>query len=245
MTSAGLDRVEAATVMVIGLGGVGSWCAEALARWHCAEFGAVGPAEFIPLLEQSGLILPVGRWIFRTAAETCARWQEAMPGFMMGINLSNLQLEDPTFIGYMEKTLQRSGADPSNVVVELTESYLASNVEALEEYLGRLRALHVRISMDDFGTGYSSLGVLKQYPIDVVKIDRTFVKGVQASAFDSAFIQFVVDLCHKLSIQVCLEGVETPEELEAVRPMNLNYYQGFYFGRPMPAGVFEERFLRN
>ena len=217
--------------------------AEALCRWRCDKYGPVSPVEFIPLLEESGLILPVGRWIFRTAAETCARWQRQMPCFMMGINLSNLQLEDPTFIGYMEETLQKSGANPSNVVVELTESYLASNVAALEEYLGRLRAMRVKISMDDFGTGYSSLGVLKQYPIDVVKIDRTFVKGVQASAFDSAFIQFVVDLCQKLGIQVCLEGVETAEELAVVQPMHLNYYQGFFFGRPISAPEFEARFL--
>ena len=103
--------------------------------------------------------------------------------------------------------------------------------------------MRVKISMDDFGTGYSSLGVLKQYPIDVVKIDRTFVKGVQASAFDSAFIQFVVDLCQKLGIQVCLEGVETAEELAVVQPMHLNYYQGFFFGRPISAPEFEARFL--
>ena len=199
--------------------------------------------EFIPLLEESGLILPVGRWIFRTAAESCARWQARMPAFMMGINLSNLQLEDPSFIDFMEQTLLDSGAAPSGVVVELTESYLASNVEALSTYLQRLHNLNVLVSMDDFGTGYSSLGVLKQYPIDIIKIDRTFVRGIKSSAFDQAFIQFVVDLCHKLGVGVVLEGVETSEELDVVAPMNLNYYQGFYFGHPVPPERFEREFL--
>lgn len=217
--------------------------AEALCRWQCEKLGAVSPVEFIPILEQTGLILPVGRWIFRRAVETCARWQKIMPEFMMGVNLSNLQLEDPTFIDFMEHTILDSGATPSRVVVELTESYLASNVEALSTYLERLHHMHVLVSMDDFGTGYSSLGVLKQYPIDIVKIDRTFVKGVQSSAFDSAFIQFVVDLCHKLGINVLLEGVETREELDVVSPMRLNFFQGYFFGHPMPAERFERELL--
>ena len=217
--------------------------AEALARWRCDKYGAVGPDEFIPLLEQSGLILPVGRWIFEEVLRTCARWSKQVPEFDMGVNLSYMQLEDPDFFDFMQHTVERTGVDPKHIILELTESYLASNMEQIAERLVGIRHSGIRVAMDDFGTGYSSLGVLKQAPIDIAKIDRTFIKGIQSSPFDNAFLRLVVELCSVLGIDTCLEGVETEDEFDAVLPMQLSYLQGFLLGRPLPADEFEQSFL--
>lgn len=219
--------------------------AEALARWSCDKYGAVGPDEFIPLLEQSGLILPVGRWIFEDVLRVCARWEKTMPTFNMSINLSYIQLEDKDFCDYITESIRKANVDPTNIILELTESYLAANMTQIAERLIGIRLSGIRIAMDDFGTGYSSLGVLKQAPIDIAKIDRAFVKGIHSSAFDSAFLRLVVELCNVLGIDTCLEGVETEDEFDAVRPMPLSYIQGFLLGRPMPEDQFESQFLSN
>ncbi len=217
--------------------------AEALCRWRCGKYGPISPVEFIPLLEESGLIHQAGRWIFRQAVATCALWQTRMPGFLMGVNLSYLQLEDPTFLPFVSGVLEEFQIPPDCLVAELTESYLAANIQAVSEALLQLRRMRVMVSMDDFGTGYSSLGLLKHHPIDVVKIDRTFVQGARASVFDSAFLRFVSELCRSVGIRVCLEGVETRGELDFVKPFGLSFLQGFYFGRPVPRTEFERRFL--
>ncbi|MCB6366123.1 EAL domain-containing protein [Intestinibacillus massiliensis] len=217
--------------------------AEALARWRCDKYGAVGPAEFIPLLEQSGLIQPVGRWAFAQAVTAQARWGRRLPRFKMGVNLSYLQLEDDEFFPFMWETIQKAGADPKQTILELTESYLAANMERVADRLRQVRRHGVRVAMDDFGTGYSSLGVLKQAPIDIAKIDRTFVNGIQESAFDNAFLRMVVELCRVRGISTCLEGMETEGQWRAAEPMHLDYVQGFLLGRPVPAGQFETQFL--
>ena len=217
--------------------------AEALARWQCAKFGRVGPDEFIPLLEQSGLILPVGHWVLCQALAACARWQKRLPAFQLGVNLSCVQLEDEGFCALAEDALRRFAVPPQSVVLELTESYLAANMAQAEGRLRRLRASGLRIAMDDFGTGYSSLGMLKTAPVDIAKIDRAFVKGIQSSAFDNTFLRLVVELCSSVGIRTCLEGVESQAELDAVQPMGLDYIQGFLLGRPCPADKFEAEFL--
>lgn len=205
---------------------------EALSRWSCAKYGPVSPAEFIPLLEQSELILPVGRWIFREVLSTCIGWEQDMPDFSISINLSYLQLPDEGFCSYMLDTIKELGANPRHIVLELTESYLAANMDRVAQLLTDIRRSGIRIAMDDFGTGYSSLGVLKTAPIDIAKIDRAFVKGIRSSTFDSAFLRLVVELCSVLGIDTCLEGVETEDEFDAVLPMSLSYIQGFLLGRP-------------
>ena len=217
--------------------------AEALARWQCAKFGRVGPDEFIPLLEQSGLILPVGHWVLCQALAACARWQKRLPAFQLGVNLSCVQLEDEGFCALAEDALRRFAVPPQSVVLELTESYLAANMAQAEGRLRRLRAGGLRIAMDDFGTGYSSLGMLKTAPVDIAKIDRAFVKGIQSSAFDNTFLRLVVELCSSVGIRTCLEGVESQAELDAVQPMGLDYIQGFLLGRPCPVDKFEAEFL--
>ena len=135
--------------------------------------------------------------------------------------------------------MERAGVDPCHIIVELTESYIASSIRSLSRVFAKIRSLGLRIAMDDFGTGYSALEILKQSPADIVKIDRAFVKDIQNSHFDATFIRFIVELCHNVGIKVCLEGVETPEEYEAVRHMRLDYIQGYLFGRPVPGEEFD------
>lgn len=229
-------QVDASTGEVVG--------AEALARWRCDKYGAISPVEFIPLLEQSGLIIPVGKWIFRQAAERCRQWVAARADFVMSVNLSYLQVTEPDFLTFMDDTLREIGLQPANLVVELTESYLVKGIETVRGIFEGIRGLGVRIAMDDFGTGYSSLEVLKQAPADIVKIDKAFIRDIRTSHFDATFIRFIVALCHDVGIKVCLEGVETPEEYQIVAPMDLDYIQGFLFGRPEPEATFPVHYLR-
>ena len=219
--------------------------AEALVRWSCEKYGFVSPVEFIPLLEQSGLIIPVGKWIFEQATAQCKEWTGQNPDFTISINLSYLQVVDQEFIPFMEQTLKRLELSPANVVVELTESYLARSSGSVKEIFERIRTLGIRIAMDDFGTGYSSLEILKNSPADIVKIDKTFIKDIRSSSFDATFIRFIVALCHDVGIEVCLEGLETKEEYSIVSPMQLDYIQGYLFGKPVPKKQFYHTFLSN
>ncbi|MBC8531351.1 EAL domain-containing protein [Christensenellaceae bacterium NSJ-53] len=208
--------------------------AEALCRWRCDEYGSIAPGEFIPLLEESGLIHPVGRWVFDRAIRAYAQCVHKSADFTMSINLSYLQLIEQDFVDFMDETLKKYGVDANNIIVELTESNIVSSIDALAHVFQKIRGLGIRIAMDDFGTGYSSLEILKNCPADVVKIDRAFIRDIRSSTFDATFIRFIVELCHDVGIKVCLEGVETQEEYDIVRPMNLDFIQGFLFGRPMP-----------
>lgn len=217
--------------------------AEALARWSCDACGEVPPLEFIPLLEESGLIVPFGAWVLHRALEVGARWRELDPDFVMSVNLSYRQLDEARLVPSIAEALAATGMPPENLVVEMTESCFASSEEAAQKLFDGVRALGVRVAMDDFGTGYAALGMLKQSPADIVKIDRTFVRDIRESTFDATFIRFVVELCHDVGIRVCLEGVEELEEYEAVSSMGLDSIQGFLFGRPCPPDEFERRFL--
>ena len=217
--------------------------AEALVRWNCAKYGFVSPGEFVPLLEQSGLIVPVGKWIFRQAARQCKDWTKIRPDFVLSINLSYLQVIAENMIPFIRTTLENLELNPANLLVEFTESCMTRENDQIRNIFGEIRAMGIRIAMDDFGTGYSSLGMLKNSPADVVKIDRIFVRDILHSRFDATFIRFVVALCHDAGIKVCLEGVERNEELELVRPMHLDYIQGYLFGRPVGVDVFARDYL--
>lgn len=230
-------QIETATQRVVG--------AEALARWTCAKYGGVSPGEFIPLLEQSGLIVPFGKWVFRQAVAQCREWTRIRPDFVVSVNLSYLQVTSGDIVPFMRDTLDKTGLSASNLVVEFTESCMIQENRRIREIFEGIRSLGIRIAMDDFGTGYSSLGMLKNSPADIVKIDRTFVRDILKSRFDATFIRFVVALCHDVNIEVCLEGVERAEEFDRVRPMRLDYIQGFLFGRPVSVDVFERDFLRS
>lgn len=229
--------VDAETLRVIG--------AEALLRWSAEDFGAVSPAEFIPILESYGLIGTVGRWVLEQAVRQCADWSRTLPDFVMNVNISTLQLFESDFAPFVERTLAESGAKPSCIVLEMTESCFVTDLDALRATFDRLRSLGVRLAMDDFGTGYSSLGMLSQSPADIVKIDRLFIRNIHVEAFNRAFIDAVIDLCHSVNIEVTVEGVEERPELDAVRSIGADGVQGFLVSRPVPADEFERRFLQS
>ena len=227
-------QVDAKTQVVIG--------SEALSRFEY-NGAMVSPLVFIPVLENNNLIQVVGKWIFKTALSTCAEWVKINPNFKMSINLSYLQLLDTTFIDFIRDALQRYGVTPSNIIIELTESTFISNFSLLKESFATIREIGIEIAMDDFGTGYSSLGILKEAPVDIVKIDKMFVKDIVSSKFNATFIKFIVELCHAVDIKVCLEGIETREEYDIVYPMKIDIIQGFFFGKPQPKATFEKQNL--
>ena len=219
--------------------------AEALLRWSCQEYGAVSPMEFVPLLETSGLIIPVGKWVLEQAVATCKRWLKNCPDFIMNVNVSYPQIVDQDFLPFVEALLATSGVGAEHIVLELTESYFVTDMSTLQDAFQRLREMNIRIAMDDFGTGYSSLGMLSQSPADIIKIDRAFISLISDNSreFNRSFIGAVVQLCHSVGISVCVEGVEQDGELATVRSLKADSIQGFYISLPIPPKQFEEKFL--
>jgi diguanylate cyclase (GGDEF)-like protein len=212
---------------------------EALLRWDHPELGSVPPSEFVPLLEQSREIVPIGLWVLDEATRQCRLWQdEGRPGLSMSVNVSARQLQDPDFHGDVVHALFKSRLDPSCLVLEVTESVLVMDIVRIGETMQRIRDLGVHMALDDFGTGYSSLLYLKGLPIDRLKVDRSFVAGLGSSGQDPSIVSTVVHLAHKLGLRVVAEGVETEAELQAVGDMGCDEAQGYLLGRPGPANLF-------
>lgn len=217
--------------------------AEALLRWRCEAYGMISPVEFIPILEDTGLIQIVGRWVILKAAEVVRAWRVVRPDFNMNVNVSYAQLQDKSFLPFIEEAIASGNVEPKSLHLELTESCIATGSQVLKDSFDKLRRMGFCMELDDFGTGYSALEILKTAPADVVKIDRTFVTDIVNSSFDATFIQFVVALCHSVNIRVCLEGVETWEEYQMVEAMQVDLIQGFLFGRPQSREDFESKYL--
>lgn len=230
-------QVVAATGELVG--------AEALARWRCGKYGDVPPSEFIPLLEQNQLILPVGRYIFSQAVNQCRKWCRYKPDLQMSINLSYLQLAEEELISFMKEVLEKEGLAPAHIVMELTETYLAKADTVVLGCLEEMKSIGMKLAMDDFGVGYSSFVSLKNMPVDIVKIDRVFVKGITTDLFNATFIRSITELCHNVGKKICLEGVETEEEYRVVNEMGMEMIQGYLFGRPASPGHFEEQLQRS
>jgi EAL domain-containing protein (putative c-di-GMP-specific phosphodiesterase class I) len=231
-----LDRRELSVLYqpIHRLDDLGVVGAEALLRWNPAT-GPVSPAEFIPAAEETGLILPIGEWVLREACEGLASWQASGGGALwMAVNLSSHQLVDPALAALVARTLTTTGIDPATLHLEITESAAMSDVERTIETLQELRRLGTELAVDDFGTGYSSLSYLKRLPLDMLKIDRSFVAGVPDDAHAVAIAQAVVALARSLGLVTLAEGIETPEQLDALRRMGVDYAQGYHLGRPMP-----------
>lgn len=215
--------VDAKTYQFIG--------AEALTRFYCEKYGRMSPMEFIPLLEESGLIIPVGNWVLQEAIKYCKMFMEINPNFRVSINFSYIQANQPDFAQVISDTLKQAQLSSEHIILEFTETHLASNQS--NKMIELLSEDKFKIAMDDFGTEYSSLGMLKTRPVDIVKIDKIFLKDIKNSHFDATFIRFVVELCHDVGIEVCIEGVEDQEELSILSPMGLDYIQGFLFAKPI------------
>lgn len=205
---------------------------EALLRWRHPERGMVPPAEFVPLAEEIGLIVPLGELVLRMACAEAANWD---PALRIAVNLSPAQLRSPRFLQVVEEALADSGLDPRRVELEITEGVLLQRTEATLATLHRLRALGVRIAMDDFGTGYSSLSYLRSFPFDKVKIDRAFVSDLETRRDDAAIVQAVIGLCSRLGMTTTAEGVETEEQLRRLATERCMEAQGYLFSHPVPA----------
>ena len=207
---------------------------EALLRWQSPERGLVGPAEIIPLLEETGLILPVGEWVLAEACRQSVRWQQAGYGpLRVAVNLSALQFQQPRPAEAIHAVIQREGVDPANIELEITENIAMNQEEEMLSTLEQLKAIGVTLAIDDFGTGYSSLSYLQQFPVDRLKIDQSFVRGLAANG-DLSIARAVVAMGHSLGLEIIAEGVETPGQMARLREFGCNEGQGYLFSRPVP-----------
>jgi diguanylate cyclase (GGDEF)-like protein/PAS domain S-box-containing protein len=213
---------------------------EALLRWNHPQRGLVPPLEFIDILEDTGLILPVGEWVIGEVCRQLKAWQaQGMMVRPVAINLSARQLQQADLAGAVERIVARAGVDPALLEFELTESMLMTNPEAAVEILTRIKALGIRLSVDDFGTGYSSLAYLKRFPLDALKIDRTFVRDLPDDPDDAAITKAVIRLAHSLSLKVVAEGVENVDQLRELEQYGCDQIQGYYVSRPLAAQACE------
>jgi EAL domain-containing protein (putative c-di-GMP-specific phosphodiesterase class I) len=226
-------QVDLKTGRIVGM--------EALLRWKHPELGMVPPSRFIGIAEETGLIVPIGAWVMRTAAAQNKAWQDAGLGLLrVAVNLSARQFGAADLVSGIERVLEDTGLDPACLELELTESLFMSDVTPAVELLHRMKALGVQLSIDDFGTGYSSFSYLSRFPIDVLKIDRSFVNDIHIDANDAAIVASIIALAHNLRLSVIAEGVETAEQLDYLRHQGCDEMQGYYFSRPLPVHEFEQ-----
>jgi diguanylate cyclase (GGDEF)-like protein len=213
--------------------------AEALIRWAHPIRGLVSPAEFIPVAEDCGLILPIGRWVLREACTQAQAWRDAglSPG-TMAVNISALELRDENFLEGVLAVFEDTGLDPRFLELELTETVLMKRTESTESILKTLSAIGVKMAVDDFGTGYSSLSYLRRFPINALKIDQSFVRHITSSLDETAIVTAVISMGRSLNLRVVAEGVETQEEVEFLQAHECEEAQGYYFSRPVPANQF-------
>ena len=208
---------------------------EALLRWEHPELGAVMPDQFIPIAEENGMIIPIGRWVLRTACHTAARWLGDHPGELtMAVNLSARQLASAELFHHVQDALQSAGLDSSALVLEMTETALVQDPILAAARLHQLRTLGVRLAIDDFGTGYSSLSYLRQFPVDILKIDRSFINTITDRDKVPAIVRGLLDLARTLELETIAEGIETDAQLEQLREQRCQLGQGYLFARPLP-----------
>ncbi|MGH2699562.1 MAG: putative bifunctional diguanylate cyclase/phosphodiesterase [Actinomycetota bacterium] len=213
---------------------------EALIRWDHARRGLIAPVEFIPLAEESGLIVPLGRWVLREACRQARAWPITDPEIGLSVNVSPKQFQHPGLVEDVANALWDSGIDPSILTIEITESVLIHDTEAAIEKLGRLKDFGVRIAVDDFGTGYSSLGYLQRFPIDILKIDKSFIEGVGTGSEEAAIAHAIIKLGGSLGLEVVAEGIEDPDQVDALQTLRCERGQGFYFSKPVDADAMGE-----
>ncbi|GAB4383092.1 MAG: hypothetical protein Kow00121_44380 [Elainellaceae cyanobacterium] len=214
---------------------------EALVRWQHPARGLVSPAQFIPIAEANGLIVPIGEWVLRTACAQSRAWQNA--GFSpvrMSVNLSACQFEQPNLVAMIQQILEETGLEACCLELEVTESALMTDIQRSVQVLTQLRELGVLLALDDFGTGYSSLNYLKRFPVNMLKIDRSFVQDVMSNPDSAAVTDAIIALAKSLRLTITAEGVETQEQLNYLQMQGCDEGQGFYFSRPVPASSITE-----
>jgi diguanylate cyclase (GGDEF)-like protein/PAS domain S-box-containing protein len=224
-------RLDLSTGKIVGL--------EALIRWKSPEIGIVPPAQFIQLAEETGLIVPIGEWVLGTACAQSRAWRDAgYPAIRISVNISGRQFRQKDIGENVSRIVRETGADPRQVELELTESIIMKNEEETIKTLHALKDLGLNLSIDDFGTGYSSLSYLKRFPIDYLKIDRSFIRDVTTSPDDAAITRAIIAMAHSLKLKVVAEGVEKEDQMEFLRAEGCDEMQGFFFSPPVPAESF-------
>jgi EAL domain-containing protein (putative c-di-GMP-specific phosphodiesterase class I) len=211
---------------------------EALLRWRHPEWGVVLPNRFIPVAEDSGFILPLGEWVIAEACRQLRLWLDAGLELQVAINLSERQLRDMNLIGKIGNVLKVTGNKPGLIELEITESTLIEGASHASKTLHDLHAMGVPLAVDDFGTGYSSLAYLKTFDIDTLKIDKSFMDGINTNPDDAAIVRAVLSLAHQLGMKVVAEGVETIEQLRFLENLHCDMIQGYYFSKPLPPAEF-------
>jgi diguanylate cyclase (GGDEF)-like protein/PAS domain S-box-containing protein len=235
-------RVQYQAKVSIGTGEING--VEALLRWWNPELGAVTPAQFIPLAEETGLIVPIGKWVLQTACEQNVAWQnEGLAPVCMAVNISPRQFRDPGLLDDIAEVLETTGADPGLLELEITESMVMHNVGQAVEKLNAIKAMGVRLAIDDFGTGYSSLAQLKKFPIDTLKVDRSFIRDIPSNAEDRAITEAIISMGRTLGVTVVAEGVETADQQAFLSSRSCDEMQGFFFSKPSHPNEFA-RLLR-
>lgn len=218
--------------------------AEALIRWKSPELGFISPTDFVPLAEYLGLIIPIGEYILREACIRCKYWNDyGHPDYKVNVNLSVVQLLQNDIVDKIAAVLDETGINPHNLNLEVTEGLAINDMNRMKSILADIRHLGVRVALDDFGTGYSSLNHIRELPIDIIKIDRCFVIDIAKDDFSDAFVKMVAELANAIDVKICVEGVETQEQLEKIVKCRVQMIQGFYFGKPMPVEEFEKKYL--
>jgi EAL domain-containing protein (putative c-di-GMP-specific phosphodiesterase class I) len=217
---------------------------EALVRWQHPQRGLVLPAEFIPLAEETGLIVPLGKWVLQEACLQGHAWRErGIDGLVVAVNISGVQFRQPDLVETVARALEWSGLAARYLELEITESVVMENAPQAIVMLEQLHRMGVTLSIDDFGTGYSSLNYLKRFPIDKLKIDQSFIRDLSADPDDAAIVQAIIALAHGLRLRVVAEGVESDGQLDFLRALGNDEYQGFLFSKALPAREIERRLL--
>lgn len=218
--------------------------AEALLRWSCPELGRLSPDDFVPILEKSGLIIPVGRWIMLTAFNQCREWNRLHNDFKISVNLSYIQVQKSDVLTDVQIALEKSKVNPSNITLELTESGYMDSGSELQNLLKAFHDMHLNIDIDDFGTGYSNLRYLQYLPANTLKLDYTFVhKATSGDEGDTKVIKHITQMAHELNMAVCMEGIESMTDIEKLSAFSPDRFQGFFFGRPVDGIHFREHYL--
>ena len=213
---------------------------EALLRFKDQELGMIFPSELIRIAEETGMIIPLGEWVLRTACAQNLAWRrEGFPSLYVSVNLSAWQLQQAGFLDILRRILRETGSDPRHLQLEITESAIILHEEAAISKLGEIQQMGIRIAIDDFGTGYSSLGRLKNFPIDMLKIDKSFVYHIPADISDTAIVQAIIDMAHSLKLETVAEGVETYEQAAFLREHGCSKMQGYLFSHPISVEEME------
>jgi EAL domain-containing protein (putative c-di-GMP-specific phosphodiesterase class I) len=214
---------------------------EALIRWNSPEFGMVPPVKFIPIAEETGLIISIGEWVLRTACKQNKLWQDAgNKPISVSVNLSALQFAQPNLLDKIGEILEETGLEPRWLELEITEGIIIKNIQFTIHILERLKAMGVKVSLDDFGTGFSSLNYLKNFKIDTLKIDSSFVRDINGDNKNTAIVNAIISLGKNLDLNVTAEGVETTAQLDFLKLNGCHEIQGYLYSRPIPPNEFEK-----